>query len=211
MFATLYALATDLSSNRPAAEETALTVGTVAHAETATINGINYHFDDGSGGLPAADATNVIVAINVSSSVTATNFGAAITANDATLNVDVNADVVTVTAKTQGEGELIVSAMPTSISATTVSIPLYDHLDQIDTALNRILDVRAQIGGRLNVLDSQDNVNQDFKLSIESTKSQIEDIDMAEAISRFNLQIVSLQAAQQAFVKVQGLSLFNHL
>ncbi|MEW4982900.1 MAG: flagellar hook-associated protein FlgL [Cycloclasticus sp.] len=211
IFATLYGLATDLSSNRPAAEETALTVGTVAHGETATINGINYHFDDGLGGLPAADATNVIVAISGSPSATATNFGAAITTNDDTVNVDVNADVIIVTAKTQGEGELNVSAMPTSISATTVSIPLYDHLDQLDTALGRILDVRAQIGARLNVLDSQDNVNQDFKLSIQSTKSQIEDIDMAEAISRFNLQIVSLQAAQQAFVKVQGLSLFNHL
>jgi len=88
---------------------------------------------------------------------------------------------------------------------------LYDHLDQLDTAIGRLLEVRAQVGARLNVLDSQDATNQDFKLSIESTKANIEDLDIAEAISRFNLQVVSLQAAQQAFVKVQGLSLFNLL
>ena len=94
---------------------------------------------------------------------------------------------------------------------TPASIPLYDRLDQIDTAIGRVLDVRAKIGARLNVIDSQNEINQDFLLSIKQTKSQVEDLDMAEAISRFNLQVVSLQAAQQAFVRVQNLSLFNQL
>ena len=84
-------------------------------------------------------------------------------------------------------------------------------MDQLDTALNRVLDVRSQIGARLNALDSQQETNQDFLLNLQSAKSQVEDLDMAEAISRFNLQIVSLQAAQQSFVKVQNLSLFNLL
>jgi flagellar hook-associated protein 3 FlgL len=41
--------------------------------------------------------------------------------------------------------------------------------------------------------------------------SETEDLDYAEAISKFNLQSVSLQAAQQAYSRVQGLSLFNFL
>jgi len=41
--------------------------------------------------------------------------------------------------------------------------------------------------------------------------SDIQDVDYAEAISRLNLQLTALQAAQQTYVKVQGLSLFNYL
>jgi len=41
--------------------------------------------------------------------------------------------------------------------------------------------------------------------------SETEDLDYAEAISRFNLQTISLQAAQQTFTTVQRLSLFNYL
>ena len=38
-----------------------------------------------------------------------------------------------------------------------------------------------------------------------------EDLDYAEAISRFNQQLTALQASQQAFLRVQDLSLFNYL
>jgi flagellar hook-associated protein 3 FlgL len=41
--------------------------------------------------------------------------------------------------------------------------------------------------------------------------SEIKDLDYAEAISRLSLQMTGLQAAQQSFAKVQGLSLFNYL
>jgi flagellar hook-associated protein 3 FlgL len=36
-------------------------------------------------------------------------------------------------------------------------------------------------------------------------------LDYAEAISRFNIQDIALQAAQQSFTRVQNLSLFNFL
>ena len=35
--------------------------------------------------------------------------------------------------------------------------------------------------------------------------------DFAEAISRLEQQRISLQAAQQSFVRIQGLSLFDYL
>jgi flagellar hook-associated protein 3 FlgL len=214
IFETFYGLATDLANNRSAAEETVITLGAVVHAETVTLNGINYHFDDGVT-LPqpvtAADATNIVVAIGALPTNTAANLEAAINANDNSVNTQINGDDITITAVTSGEGELSVSTLATGTSATTVSIPLYDHLSQIDTALERILNVRSQIGARLNVLESQSETNLDFKISIETTKAQIEDLDIAEAISRFNQQIVGLQAAQQSFVKTQNLSLFNLL
>lgn len=213
MFSTLYNLATDLATNRPAAEESELTFSSVPlDAESITINGINYEFDDGTG--PAI--TPPIIAVDISTATTgddvASSLNMVVASNDSTVTLDQTNNELRIIANTPGEDELTIDASSTSAaSAITVSIPLYDHLDQLDTALERISDVRSQIGARLNVIDSQNEINQDFLLSIQSTKSQIEDLDMAEAISRFNLQIVGLQAAQQSFVKVQNLSLFNLL
>jgi flagellar hook-associated protein 3 FlgL len=48
-------------------------------------------------------------------------------------------------------------------------------------------------------------------LQSEKTLSGIQDLDYAEAISSLNLQLVGLQASQQAFTRIQNLSLFNYL
>lgn len=84
-------------------------------------------------------------------------------------------------------------------------------LNDIDAALQNILNTRASVGARLNALDQQEDVHAKFILDTQANLSEIQDLDYAEAISRFNIQQVALQAAQQAYVKVQGLSLFNYL
>lgn len=84
-------------------------------------------------------------------------------------------------------------------------------LNNIDQALGHVLEVRADVGVRLNQVETQRSINESFTLQLESTLSDIQDLDYAEAISRLNLQLTALQAAQQTYVKVQGLSLFNYL
>lgn len=84
-------------------------------------------------------------------------------------------------------------------------------LNNIDQALGHTLDLRADVGVRLNQVDRQLDINDSFNLQLESTLSEIQDLDYAEAISRFNLQLTTLEASQQAYVKMQGLSLFNFL
>ena len=84
---------------------------------------------------------------------------------------------------------------------------LYD----IDIALDTFLNVRAEIGTRLSAIESQESINDDFMVQIDSFVSTIQDLDYAKAISDFNMQQAGLQAAQQSYVKVQGLSLFNYL
>jgi flagellar hook-associated protein 3 FlgL len=84
-------------------------------------------------------------------------------------------------------------------------------LDDISKSLNRILTAQSSVGSRLNALDNQEGNNADFVLDMKTVLSATEDLDYAEAISRFNLQTVSLQAAQQAFTQVKKLSLFNYL
>ena len=84
-------------------------------------------------------------------------------------------------------------------------------LDDISSALNKILTVEASVGARLNALDNQEEISADFVLNMKTVLSATEDLDYAEAISKFNQQTVSLQAAQQAFTQVKKLSLFNYL
>jgi flagellar hook-associated protein 3 FlgL len=84
-------------------------------------------------------------------------------------------------------------------------------LNELDQALTHINEIRASVGSRLNIVESQRSINEDFDFQLEVALSETRDLDYAEAISRFNAQLVSLQAAQQSYARVQDLSLFNYL
>ncbi len=84
-------------------------------------------------------------------------------------------------------------------------------LNNLDKAQDHLSVFQAKIGTRMNVAESQENVNLDFLQLTEQTLSTVRDLDMVEAITRLNSQTIALQAAQQAYSRVQGLSLFNFL
>ena len=84
-------------------------------------------------------------------------------------------------------------------------------LTDLDNALDSFLQARTAIGSRLKTMDNQEVQNEKFILDLQTTLSNIEDLDYAEAVTRFNLQDIALQAAQQSFTRVQNLSLFNFL
>jgi len=87
-----------------------------------------------------------------------------------------------------------------------------DHyIEDVHAALNTIIETRTTVGARLNAVGEQKEVNEDLKLVLESHRSEEEDLDYAEAITRFERQMTALEAAQKAYVKVQQLSLFNFL
>ena len=88
---------------------------------------------------------------------------------------------------------------------------LDNTLTDIDQALLNLNQVRGRVGSRMNALDAQDNVNQDFNLQLQSLQSEIGSTDIAEAASRMSQELLALQASQQSFMKIQGLSLFNYL
>lgn len=84
-------------------------------------------------------------------------------------------------------------------------------LGNLDQALQHIATVDASVGGRLNALDSQRGINDDEKLRTQTLLSQVGDLDYAQAITQLNQQQVALSAAQQAYLRTQGLSLFDHM
>ncbi len=85
------------------------------------------------------------------------------------------------------------------------------YITDVQLALDNIIEVRTTVGGRLNAIEEQQTVNEDLKLILETHRSEEQDLDYAETIARFESQMTALQAAQQAYVKVKGLSLFNYL
>lgn len=84
-------------------------------------------------------------------------------------------------------------------------------LTNLDQANDNILRVRAAIGSRLNEVDSLSSVNQDLQLQYQQTLSTLQDLDYAKAISDLTRKQTDLEAAQQSFVRVSQLSLFNYL
>ncbi|ROR34916.1 flagellar hook-associated protein FlgL [Inmirania thermothiophila] len=84
-------------------------------------------------------------------------------------------------------------------------------LADLDRGLEHLDVVRARVGARLAAVESQEEVNADLRLQLEATLSGLRDLDYAEAVSRFNVQLTALRAAQQTFARVQGLSLFQFL
>ena len=83
-------------------------------------------------------------------------------------------------------------------------------LTNIDQAMQNFLSVRASVGAREQTIQAQQQSNDDFNTQLTQLRSSLESTDMVKAVSDLSLQMTTLQAGEQAFVKVQGLSLFNY-
>ncbi|MCB1692373.1 MAG: flagellar hook-associated protein FlgL [Pseudomonadales bacterium] len=84
-------------------------------------------------------------------------------------------------------------------------------LDNLDSSMGHVLDVRASIGTRMNGLDLEESLHQDSLLAFQQSLSQVEDLDLAEAINELSTRKAALEAAQLSYVQIRDLSLFNYL
>jgi flagellar hook-associated protein 3 FlgL len=83
--------------------------------------------------------------------------------------------------------------------------------NNIDNALDNLLNVRAAIGTRLNEIDALDSGGEDLNIQYTETLRVLQEIDMAETISSFTQQQLTLEAAQKSFMSISRLSLFDHI
>ncbi|HVT35653.1 MAG TPA: flagellar hook-associated protein FlgL [Nevskiaceae bacterium] len=84
-------------------------------------------------------------------------------------------------------------------------------LDALQTAGDHISDMRAGVGARLAMLDDATSSLAQQSTSTAKSLSDLRDVDVTDAASRLALAQTLLQAAQQSYLKVQGLSLFDYL
>lgn len=88
---------------------------------------------------------------------------------------------------------------------------LDDALVNIANAETSLLEARSRIGARMNLLDSTKNLHADVETASKGVLSQLQDLDYAEAVTRLSMESFILQAAQQTYTRVTGLSLFDQL
>ncbi|MFT6986849.1 MAG: flagellar hook-associated protein 3 FlgL [Psychromonas sp.] len=80
---------------------------------------------------------------------------------------------------------------------------------QVDNAMSNVTGIRTSVGTRLQTVANQKESNLDFNLASKKTLSNLEDLDMAAAISEFSMQSSILEITQKTFVQMQNMSLFK--
>lgn len=81
----------------------------------------------------------------------------------------------------------------------------------LDNSLEKVLVTQTEIGGRLNALESTREFLADSSVYTDEIRSELRDVDYAEAVSRLSFQSFVLEAAQLSFAQVSRLSLFDRL
>lgn len=84
-------------------------------------------------------------------------------------------------------------------------------LTNLDHGMSTVDSVRGEIGARLNIIESTQTDNEDVSLVNKSVQADLRELDYAEALSRLSFQTIVLEAAQQSYVKISSLNLFNQL
>ena len=92
-----------------------------------------------------------------------------------------------------------------------MSAALERGLTGLDEGLDRVLNMRARVGAHVVELEQLAAISTEADLQLRSMMANFQEIDYAEAISRFSRQQTMLQAAQQTFMQISGLSLFAYM
>ena len=101
--------------------------------------------------------------------------------------------------------------MATFNNSTDRDAFIADALNDLDSVFDTLSQGRSRIGARLNTIESTRNTLEITDVNNQATLSSIRDLDYNEAISQLSFQSFVLEAAQQSFVRVSNLSLFNFL
>lgn len=84
-------------------------------------------------------------------------------------------------------------------------------LKNLDNGMGNVDEVRTEIGARRSLIETTQVDNEDVTLVNKSVQAELRELDYAEALSRLSFQTIILEAAQQSYVKIAGLNLFNQL
>ena len=110
----------------------------------------------------------------------------------------------------------LITAFDTPITANPAATAQFQNsisegMLNLDKILDNAARVNASIGERRKELAGLVDVSANLDLNYADKISKLQDLDYAEAISRFMSQQMQLEAAQSSFSKISNLSLFNYL
>ena len=130
-------------------------------------------------------------------------------------------DSFSVTPATQGSMDVfanlsqLITTLQTPVSggASTASFQsaLTTGMTQLENTMNNVLTAQATVGGREQEVQALQTVTQTNTLQTTSNLADLTQTDMVKTIGQYTLTQNALQAAQQAFAKIQNISLFQYL
>lgn len=85
---------------------------------------------------------------------------------------------------------------------------LKDTMTKVQNVLDQVLNVRADIGSKLNEIDTLDVTGSDMELQYTASISKLQDLDYTEALSDLAKRSTILEAAQKSYIQTSQLSLF---
>lgn len=103
------------------------------------------------------------------------------------------------------------SSLATPAQRTTFQNVLTQSVADLDQAMEHIEGFKATVGARQHAIDGQHRANEDFTIELTKVKSNLNDLDIVTATADLARETTALQAAQQAFIRLQNMSLFDLL
>lgn len=98
-------------------------------------------------------------------------------------------------------------ALQSGASGTTLA----PYLSALDAGLDRVLTARAELGARINRFEAALQQSLTTDLNLQQLQSEVEDVDLAQAIVRLSSEEVALQAALGAIGRAANLTLLDYL
>lgn len=130
-------------------------------------------------------------------------------------------DSFTVTPATQGSMDVfanlsqLITTLQTPVSggASTASFQsaLTTNMAQLENTMNNVVTAQAAVGGREQEVQALQTVTPTNTLQTASNLADLTQTDMTKTIGKYTMTQAALQAAQQAFAKIQNISLFQYL
>lgn len=97
------------------------------------------------------------------------------------------------------------------IGSSQLTEALQDVLTQIEASSSKIDGTLANIGGRINVLDSVFGSNEDLTINNKEYKADLSEVDFAAAMTEIKRQEIALQAVSSTFGKIASTTLFDYI
>lgn len=105
----------------------------------------------------------------------------------------------------------MITALQSGGSTTAINNTLNRQLESLTQAMNAVSTTQVSVGSRIDTLQQQSTSYSDLNVTYKSALSDVQNVDMATAISNLSLQSTALQASQQVFAKIQSTSLFDYI
>jgi flagellar hook-associated protein 3 FlgL len=128
---------------------------------------------------------------------------------DLTMNINVDGQRIHDT----GQGYTITEAVQNLIDALRSGVPadIDTAIGEVAASRDHVIDLGGEAGSMANRLDLAEQQLRDASVIVESRRSELEDLDFAEALSKFQQAQVGLEAAVRVAAAVINTTLLDYL